>query len=83
MVNSGNVNSSVKSVHRRRRGRIISTTLLHVAVLHFHVDVMVYLLQIGADADKRDAYERTPLDILITKNREEVSVLYTVSICSC
>ena len=65
LINSENVNREFGT--KDTFGRFTTTTPLHVAVEYDHVSVVEYLLKVGADVDKEDFSQRTPLDVAVSK----------------
>ena len=45
------------------------TTALHIASKEGHTDIIVYLLENGADVKLKDYKERNPLELAIAKNK--------------
>ena len=67
-INSENVNQELTySVDPFPSPRITATPL-HLAVKGGHVRVVKYLLQVGADIDRKDSRKRTPLDVAAKKD---------------
>ena len=66
-INSENVNQRVTYFEYRSGFSRITGTPLHLAVKSGHVRVVEYLLQVGADVDKKDSREKTPLDVAAEK----------------
>ena len=70
-ISSENVNQELtyfeKDPFRSHRITAITGTPLHLAVRSGHVRVVEYLLQVGADLDKKDSRKRTPLDVAAEK----------------
>ena len=67
-INSENVNQELTYFEDRFDSRRITATPLHLAIKDGHVRVVEYLLQVGADIDKKDSRKRTPLDIAVWKD---------------
>ena len=69
-VNSENVNRELKKEEYSLFGmRCTITTTLHEAVRYGQVSIVEYLLQVGADVEKKDSDGRTALEVAV----EEVS----------
>ena len=62
-INSENVNQELTYFEDRSSSPRITTIPLHLAVKGGHVRVVEYLLQVGADVDKKDSRKKTPLDV--------------------
>ena len=45
------------------------TTALHIASKEGHTDIIMYLLENGADVKLKDYKERNPLELAIAKNK--------------
>ena len=69
LVNSENVNRELEKEVPCWFGKWRTTTALHEAVRHGQVSIVEYLLQVGADVEKKDSAGRTALDVAV----EEVS----------
>ena len=67
-INSENVNQELTYFEDSFRSPHITGTPLHLAVRSGHVRVVEYLLQVGADVDKQDSLDRTPLDVAAEKD---------------
>ena len=72
-ISSENVNQELtyfeKDVFESRPTSPRNTgTPLHLAVRSGHVRVVEYLLQVGADVDKKDSLDRTPMDVAVLKD---------------
>ena len=67
-INRENVNQLLTYFEYLFDSRRITGTPLHLAVRSGHVRVVEYLLQVGADVDKKDSRKRTPLDVAVWKD---------------
>ena len=67
-INSENVNQELAYFEDPFHSPHITGTPLHLAVKGGHVRVVEYLLQVGADVDKKDSLDRTPLDVAAEKH---------------
>ena len=52
LINKSNVNSVIRGTSR---------TPLHVAVEHNHLEIVLYLLELGADVHVKDYFRNIPL----------------------
>ena len=78
-INSENVNQELTYFENQASSSRITATPLHLAVKGGHVRVVKYLIQVGADVDKKDSLDRTPLDVAM---KNGVSLLHVKSIGS-
>ena len=67
-ISSRNVNQELTYLEDPFPSSRIIGTPLHLAVRSGHVRVVEYLLQVGADVDKQDSLDRTPLDVAAEKD---------------
>ena len=75
-ISSRNVHQGLTFFEDQFRFHLITVTPLHIAVRSGHVRVVEYLLQVGADVDKKDSLDRTPLDVAI---KNDVSYFHFLS----
>ena len=77
LVNSENVNRELEKKDTWWCGMCYTTTTaLHEAVRYGQVSIVEYLLQVGADVEKKDSDGRTALEVAV----EEVTKIWHVSI---
>ena len=77
-INSENVNQELRYFEYPFGSPRTTGTPLYIAVKSGHVRVVEYLLQVGADVDKKDSLYRIPLDVAVKKDVSYFHFLFSL-----